>query len=701
MQISSSLYLLLFSVIVSGSATVQAIGVDKAEARRTVAMQLRGAAIAQGDDKDNEPRILREEDPLNQPAPEVLPPAGFTAKAVCVNKSLVMYRNEDFTLEFGAKFRPETFYGKNLNFFSGSPLDQALYWQTTFDLKLAAQHAQEMKFLATLRNKTRWGNPRLIPVTPTPVKVDVSLTPPHNHYISRLLFWIREAWLEISLNKALSICADREHVFKVGFFPFDLGRGIALGDAYAVTPGVLGLFADNAIDQYAPGMLLHGDVTKNGTVTYDLYAAILENFSDSFDNNSQEIYSQRLGACDGPFRGFGHIDWVLAARMKWVLFNDPLNYGKTTFEPYVVYNHLPEQRIEFPADAASNLITWGLALDYAGPRWEFGWETAINRGAQQVFAWDRNNVVLARNSSNGAIIEQYSQVFVGPKNAAGNNNAPFSSANQAVVNSSPREVILNGQQLDASGLYNGPDRFRRCYKNQYNGMMMVADAAYYMMPKCLRVSGTVGWASGDENPNQNFNDPLESQMDGTYDGFIGIQEVYSGRLVRSVFVIGSQRIPRPLTTPSVSINPNTLLLAQNISGFSNLLYTGVGFKYTPQASRRRVELMPNCLFYWQDIATKKFSAVLGRTIDEPASKFLGFEVNLFLELNLLDNLRFFFVGGTFIPGTHFVDIAGKPLNSNQIAVLQRLNTTGITDIDYPLLGTRPAYALNAGMEYRF
>lgn len=646
--------------------------------------------------------IILQEDPFNQPNPEIKSSAGFAAKSICVNKSYVLYRNEDFTLEMGAKFRPETFYGKNLNFFSGSNLDAAIYWQTTFDVKLAAQHAQEMKFMATLRNKARWGSPRLIPVTPTQVKVENALTPPHNHYIGRLMFWIRELWLEISLNKALNLYADREHVFKAGFFPFDLGRGIALGDAYAVTPGVMGFFADNAIDMYAPGMLLHGDVTSSGSVTYDVYAAILENFSDSFDNNSQEIYANRISNCSGnTFRGFGHIDWVVATRMKWTLANDPNNYGKSTLEPYLVYNYLPEQRVEFPADASSNLVTCGLALDHVAPRWEFGIECAFNNGAQNVLSWDRNNVTLARDTSSGAVIEQYSQVYVGEKNTAGTNNAAFTSANQSVVNASLRDPLMNGQQIGSSGLYNGPDRFRQGYKNYYRGMMAVMDAAYSMIPKCLRVAGTVGWATGDESPNLDLNNPLESQVDGTYGGFVGIQEVYSGRLVRSVFVIGSQRIARPLTTPYVSINPNNLLLAQNISGFSNILYTGYSVKYSPQDSCRRVDFMPNVLLYWQDIATKKYSATLQQTIDAPANKFLGFEANMFLEFNLLDNLRFFFVGATFIPGTHFSDIAGKPLNSNQVKALSRLNTSGADATGYPLLGTRPAYMLNAGMEYRF
>ena len=38
-----------------------------------------------------------------------------------------------------------------------------------------------------------------------------------------------------------------------GAFPFELGRGIALGTAYAVDASDLGFYSENAIDQYAFG----------------------------------------------------------------------------------------------------------------------------------------------------------------------------------------------------------------------------------------------------------------------------------------------------------------------------------------------------------------------------------------------------------------------------------------------------------------
>lgn len=644
--------------------------------------------------------VILQESPSAEMAPRTTP-VGFVPRSVCVNKSLLIYKNDAFTMEFGTKFRPETFYGKNTNYLSGSSLDQVLYWQTTFDMKLAAQHGQEMKFLATMRNKTRWGNPQMIRVTTSQVKVESALTPPHTHFISRMICWMRELWLEISLNKALSIDTRREHIFKIGAFPFDVGRGIALGDAYATAPGNLGFFADNIIDQFAPGMLLHGDITCDNSVTYDVYFAVLQNFAFSFDSNTQEIYANRLDREDFPFRGFGHIDWVGVLRSKWTIFNDPSSRGKLVVEPYLVYNSAPEQRVDYTADSTSHLVTLGLAMDYANPRWEFGWETALNLGQQKVFAWDRNNVILGRDGTTGAIIEQYSHVFVGPKNATGSNKAPFTNANRAVVNSSPRTCALDGKELGSSGLYNDPDRFRNCYINKYRGKMFVIDGAYHTLPGCLKVASTFGYASGDESPNADLRELREAQQNGVFEGFIGLQEVYSGRLVRSVFIIGSQQVPRPLTTPRLTIDPSSPRFAQTVNGFTNLVYTGMSAKYTPKNSRRRFEMMPNALVYWQAVGTNKFSAVLQREINEPASKFLGTEINLFAEFSLLDNLRFFAVSAVFIPGDHYRDIKGLPLNSNQQRALSRLNTTGRDIGEFPTLGDSTAFTINAGMEYRF
>ena len=105
--------------------------------------------------------------------------------------------------------------------------------------------------------------------------------------------------------------------------------------------------------------------------------------------------------------------------------------------------------------------------------------------------------------------------------------------------------------------------------------------------------------------------------------------------------------------------------------------------------------------YWQEKATKKFDSVTKLSIDEPANKFLGVEVNGFLTLDLAKNLNGFLIVGLFIPGAHFKDIKGRPLSPEHISFLEEKDKTGYTGDIPPTLGTKRAIMLNWGLEYNF
>ena len=158
-----------------------------------------------------------------------------------------------------------------------------------------------------------------------------------------------------------------------------MGHGIALGDAYAVNPGLLGFFTENTVDQYAPGVLFSGEIIKDRW-TYDLYGAIFEDKSDSLSNNAERIYEHKFGATwplnkgrNNQSRGFGHVNWLVALKFEAVAM-DSKRVGKLEIEPYILYNHAPEQRLEFPADGYSKLGTAGFDVDYSHK----GFEASLN-----------------------------------------------------------------------------------------------------------------------------------------------------------------------------------------------------------------------------------------------------------------------------------------------------------------------------------
>jgi len=601
-------------------------------------------------------------------------------------KSLLEVECGENKFRFSMKNRAEGFYGRSIQLFSDSDLDQVLYWQGVWDLRASTSLGNYLKSELVLRNKARWGNINAINhVTENEVKLKDAVTGKHKHSLGKLLFWMREGWIEILLNDALNIKACNNHYLKLGAFPFKLGRGISLGEAYAVSPGLLGFYSNNVIDQYAFGWLLHGDIVKD-QLSYDLYSAILENLSDSFDNVNEKVFAQQIGRRDNPERGFGHINFLVAARLNW-----NVEICKDSFlniEPYILYNRVPEQKIDFPANAKSNLATLGLCVDYEGGNWEYGFEFAKNFGSQKVRGWDRNKVLLDRDTSNGNAIFDYSHVLSqDPLTSTSPKKAVESNANKKIVDESKQNPALNGKQIDSTGLYNSITRFRAPYTNKFVGFMFVTDLAYWFNDN-LRLAGTLGWATGDEDPNQDVDDPNDSDMDGTYEGFVGLQEIYSGKRVTSVFVIGSNRIPRPLVFPSPTVAVEDRF-ASNTSGFANLVYVGTGLEWTTYGlcCKKEFVFRPNLLAYWQDTATKKFSIAKKLTINELASKFLGVEMNVFVDMKIVPSLKGFFVGGIFFPGQHYKDVRGKPLNAEQREILDDLDTTGFVDNSLPLLGT--------------
>ncbi len=611
----------------------------------------------------------------------------------------------NFDFELSGRFNPETFFGKNIALLNNNNIgNQVWYMRHTLDLNVDILYGNEtfnktvLETYFTIRDRATWGNPESIAsTTDAEIKrVDV-VSGKHNHAFPRHIFWIRELWMELDLNTMLSLPFSNEYTFKLGIFPFELGRGIALGDAYATAPGVLGFYTDNIVDQYAPGALLHGDIiTKK--LSYDLYAAILLNRSTSLSETGAAILGQEFGRRTTPQRGSGKINYLVAGRLNWDAFNND-QIGKLHIEPYTFYNHDPEQKIEFLADAVSHLGTVGLAAEYAFKKFEIGFDYALNLGQQRVKGWDRNKV--DEQNRNGQVVIINSQVLDQNKK-----KVPFvkDSEAQKIINCSPQDESQNGKVIGTVngdvGFVTGPvtlknsdKRFRNPYTNKYEGWMFVTDATYLALNKELQLSIATGIATGDENPNN-------ETVDGNYTGFISIQEFYTGKRVRSAFVLGGAgRLRRPLSTPDSVQAPNEF--ATNLDRFTNLVFFGTGAKWKPSGFNREFVLHPNLLAYWQEKPTKKFDALTQSDLKCDASTYLGVELNLFSHYMLFESLRLYFVGSVFFPGTFYSDIRGKPLNQTEKDLLDALDTTGF-DLDrLPNLGSDTAYTFNIGLDFKF
>jgi len=629
------------------------------------------------------------------------------------------HKETDTWFAFTGSFKPEFFYGSNISLLNdNNPADRILYARHTLDLKFDASYGREkyghdiIYTRFSPRNKTIWGDPKgYFQTTDNTIKSLEVVFGPHRHYNPRLFFWIREVWIELDLNDVLNWYSLSRHTLTIGAFKFQLGRGIALGDAYAVGPDVLGFYTDSAVDQYAFGIKLSGDIIED-KLTYDLYGANLENKSSSVGDTAERILGQEYGCRRSPERGFGKINFLVAGRLNWTAINIP-NFARVTLEPYWLYNAQPEQRIEFLGDARSTLGTLGIASEYQGSRFDFGLEYAVNLGSQYVKGWDRNTTDFANRNGYQTIIN--TQVIYQNKNNSKDplNNKKFpympGSNAQELIEDSPQDESQNGKEIGTATfdnqqitLVNSDARFKDPYSNKFEGWMFVADAAWWNQCKDLNVAVTFGFASGDDNPN-------EVTKDGIYSGFIPLQSLYSGmsKRVKSAFILGgSGKLKRPLALP-ISRRPAGRF-APAINGFTNLIFTGGAVYWQPNLLEGRVVLHPNMIFYWQDMPVKGYDATTGLDTKDNASKFLGTEFCVFFDYFLKPPLRLYLVSSVFIPGTHFTDILGKPINrlqlqriQDRIARLDRQDRTGYLDERIPNIGDDTAFTVNLGIEFRF
>ena len=171
----------------------------------------------------------------------------------------------DVSVRLGGKLRMENFFAKNVGLLNNNNsdklrLDLVYYSQHTLDLNMDLLYGQNkfgynaIEFYFNIRNKGRWGHPEsLAPTSDATVKLQDVVTGRHRHFLGKHIFWIREIWFKFCLNSLTDIGLENKHHMTIGAFPFQLGRGIALGSAFAVSPGLLGFYSSNVIDQFAFG----------------------------------------------------------------------------------------------------------------------------------------------------------------------------------------------------------------------------------------------------------------------------------------------------------------------------------------------------------------------------------------------------------------------------------------------------------------
>ena len=148
--------------------------------------------------------------------------------------------------------------GENLELLNSSqPFDAYSFVQYIFDFgAIYPQHlsntSQELLSLtAAFRMKGNFGNDgRYATTSFTPLKIGWAGTETaHNHTTDTFAFWARE------VSIAYQPDSYDTPLFTLGFFPFKLGNGLILGNAYKLNEPIPGQYIYQQIDQFRPGFL--------------------------------------------------------------------------------------------------------------------------------------------------------------------------------------------------------------------------------------------------------------------------------------------------------------------------------------------------------------------------------------------------------------------------------------------------------------
>ena len=510
------------------------------------------------------------------------------------------------------------------------------------------------------------------------------------------VFSFTEGWLATYFHRWVKELAHKPHFIKVGYFPYQLGRGITLGPSDEGGIEYLGYNVSTLpfnSPYFAPGILWHGTVMKN--VSYELYYSLLaKRYNASFERDAlffrfrldkdclnkfgKEIASQLWSAkviarpYDDSNRSLyseGYIMWhhttlnaaakeqnivdrttdigtfggMIDFRYKQLQCNIEIagQIGGITMHPFDTNDLRMHKNSSGFAEAICTKIRSASMKPYTGPLVEFDTDSTVNAPATDALLNIVNDDLLVRLSSAQPLQDRSGQTVIDLATGTFIDTASLTTRLQNLYNGNSPTASASELLKKAESRYiqcfNAEDRIRERYKIELEGFLCAIDFAYTMKryPCSLHFAGA--YISGGNNP-------FSSQTDTTYKGFVPLRDIkYRGHFVKSLALLGARVIPRP----------SDGLWHQQDS--SNLAYGGIGFNCNPLEDRSRLFLESNLLWFFQPVDQKMLRIDQEESENVLASKDLGVELNGTVTYNPIKNLTFMFRGALFFPGKLYKD----------------------------------------------
>jgi len=594
-------------------------------------------------------------------------------------------------IEFAGKLQKEIFANSSMGFLNNTIAnDRTFRYRTTLDVNALGRYgdlpknpAVEIKISGRLRYDV--GTDALVKTAPGVVTIAGTSIALPSLSTQKTLPWLRELSMKVSLDENEN---GANCYLRFGSFAYELGRGIALGAAYA-SGGFLGLDPRFSIDQFAPGGLFHTNLYCD-YISMDCYFSLLSNPSGNFKENSQVIRDhQILPPSASKTRGPNAASWVGSVAFHWKAMD--VDTTKLSIDPYFYMHVSPDQKLEYAAGADSQIYGTGIASEFRSGKFEWGFDTAIQGGYTDIKPWDRNYVSLVNDNGTTALAAfQNTKVYA---DAGLTIPAPATTANAAIIDAGEKGYAQNNKQIGDSGLYNGLYRFRAAQRQNYHGFFFVTDFSYELIDKQLKFFVDTGISSGQLDDFYDISNlTAEERMNQSYNGYVQIQSVYSGKRIQHLVMLNTG-VPRftveypGLTVSNIDIPTRITGVSTLTDKFTNLVYIGSAFEYKPaKFVDQKLLLKPAVFYYWMaqapylPAATSTPTTYVKSTV--LASKALGTALSLEFEATLRECINVGGYAGLMLPGMQYKQLRG-------------------TQLDGGKLGSDTAYVFNFFMAYKF
>ena len=561
------------------------------------------------------------------------------------------------------------YYGQNLDLLNTTqPFDSYSLFQYIFDAgiyldkELTFEKKQSTSLLAQVRMKGLFGNAgSCFSTVAPPIKIGWARTETtHKQELDKFLIWMRELYLSYCPSK------NKNSFLKIGLFPFKIGNGLVLGNAYKIKIPIPGQYVYEQIDQFRPGLQVQV-ANHNNTITGIAYLGVVQALSNSFTANAAITNIQNLETPYGE-TGAGEGNVLTVFQMN---FTPPSSTQTVAISPYVLFQH-SNQTVEFFNDATSRLCTPGIYGTYERKNIRISFECAKNFGHQHVKKWDRNQLIQTSGLLNTQLF--YVPDTTIPLNAVTNDDFTFSSV--VIRPASIAESYGNGNNFLYSPspgtsfvFKNSYDRLRNGYNNTYTGFLAYLD---FMVTEKNLTWGIAGaYASGADNPNDTYDTIMMTRLtpgihykdyNKKYKGFVGIEQLFEGKSINPLYFAQAQKMNFTLTQSQQLTTPQ----------FTNQCFIGSTVQYSLPQETNTFTTQATVVTYFQPTSIKKglsatmwqeqsldFTKQMIVDMNTSLPQHLGTELNISGSYSIGTDLTFSLFGALFFPGNFYKKSSGK------------------------------------------